>query len=69
MQRLRGGAEAMSRLPLRWAFGDRGVWQGLPCEVEYVAEDGILISYRRPGERLQFAIVAPGDIELCRVLS
>lgn len=55
----------MSRIALRWAFGDRGIWQGLPCKIEYVAEDGILISYRRePASELRFAIVAPCDLEL-----
>ncbi len=54
----------MSRLPLRWAFGDRCVWEGLLAEIEYVAEDGILISYRRPGEALKFAIVSSSELEL-----
>ncbi len=54
----------MSRIPLRWASQDRGTWRGLPCVVEYVAEDGVLISYRRPGEPLQFAIVLLLDLEL-----
>jgi hypothetical protein len=51
------------RTPLRWAFGDRAVWRGSPCEVEYVADDGVLISYRLEGV-LRFAIVAPGELDL-----
>ena len=55
----------MNSIPLRWAFGDRALWHGTPCEVEYVAEDAILISYRHPlMNDLRFAIVAPGDLGL-----
>lgn len=51
--------------PLRWAAGDRGVWRGLLCEIEYVADDGILISYRaRIDGRVRCAIVSAREIEL-----
>ena len=54
----------MSRIPLRWHSQDRALWRDAPCVVEYVAEDGVLISYRRPGEQLRFAIVDPRELEL-----
>ncbi len=58
------------KTPLHWTFGDRATWrrsplETMPCEVEYVADDGILISYRRREEgKLRFAIVAPRDLDL-----
>ena len=54
----------MSRIPLRWHPQDRAVWRGLSCTIEYVAEDGVLISYRRPDGTLRCAIVAHADLEL-----
>jgi len=51
-------------VPLQWVSEDRGVWKGRPCTIEYVAEDGMLISYRSPiTGRLVFAIVAKDDVE------
>jgi hypothetical protein len=55
----------MPNLHLRWLAGDRARWRDMDATVEYVAEDGALISYvREPGGKLRFAIVSLADLDL-----
>ena len=58
----------MIDFPIRYAAGDRVMWQGQSCTVEYVADDALLISYPSLLSALSrhrhFKIVARGDVTM-----
>ncbi len=52
-------------LPLVWRAGDRARWNDRDVVVEYTADDGALISYRREGDkRDRYAIVSLSALSL-----